>query len=115
MNLKDKVTSALKVGAVSLVGILPILSTGCTYYSKEGSFRGYRVNTSIDGSQRRILIQDPKPENPIFYIGISATDEDVDGRFDRIYLNIPKGHPLEKYASLDSLEAAYQSVTNQDK
>ena len=74
-----------------------------TDFVRDSNYKGYTTRTSKDGAGRRIFICEANdPEKYIF-----ANDYDVDGRFDEIRIRVPKGHPLEKFSTLETLEDAY--------
>ncbi len=75
-------------------------------FVREGTYEGYPTTIGLDGGGRGICITDSNA-------WISAKDYDNDGRFDEItFRSLPKGHPLEKLANLETLENAYESVRN---
>ena len=99
-----------KLSKIVLAGFLAL--TGCYDsshdFKKEGEFRGYKATAFINPFGRGIhLKDDPK-------ILLAAMDYDNDGVFDNILLEgLPKDHPLEKYANLDSLKLAYKELKTQ--
>lgn len=72
-------------------------------FARTANYQNWKVTASVDGSGRRVSLAD----TTLADVFVSSTDANLDGRFDEIRLALPKGHPLEVYANLDSLEAAY--------
>lgn len=74
-------------------------------FHKEGHFRDFYLSVSFSGGERTVFLSSDSLGKEYFI----AKDYNEDSRFDRIDLfNLPKGHPLEAYVSLDSLEMAYK-------
>lgn len=110
----DRLTSAC-VGyltACALTVLPSFFGTGCTNtdnFEFRKKFREYDAIAGNVGGERKItlLVNEDNVTEGFLY----ATDKDQDGRFDTIKLrNLPKGHPLEAYARLDSLERAYDET-----
>jgi hypothetical protein len=103
-----------KLGNLLLVGTAALNLAGCgggtdVMPLKEADINGYHVGAVIN-SRRIINISDPSL-GPNAHFRVYGLDRDIDGRFDEIgLLNIPKGHPLENYANLDSLESMWSRV-----
>lgn len=74
---------------------------------------GIEAKISTDGGGRRIVVTQDHPSKLIY--GISAVDENKDGRFGRIYVGVDKGNMLEKYADLQTLENLYSQVKENGK
>lgn len=99
----------VKIAFVSLIGL-----TGCrdmsNDFDKKGNFRGYPARAGISPYGRHVRLD--ADENQTTYI--LAIDMLNDGQFEEIRLrNLPSGHPLEKYADLDSLELAYKQISEE--
>jgi hypothetical protein len=99
-------------GLMAFVASLPLLFGGCRDRSKDfgkfGKVDGYNAVAFVDGPSRRVTIY---AGNDIEDGYITALDRENDGRFDEIQMyKIPKGHPLEKRASLEGMEQAYAEV-----
>ena len=105
--------TTLALLAVTLAG-LGFLLGGCRDdsqdFEKIGTIEGkYRATIGINGNGRRVSIGD-KDSGRFMY----AEDFENDGRLDKLQLiDIPKGSPIEKYASLEAMERVYQEVKNQ--
>ena len=89
-----------------------VILLGCTnpitHFVKEGEFRGHPVKIGVKNEGRRITIY---PSDFNSESKLTALDKDNDGRFDEVYLrNLEKGHILEQYAPLDSLNIIYDKV-----
>jgi len=81
----------------------------------ETQINGYIVRASVGdiAPGMHIVIQENK--DTLYKPLVFARDNDVDGRFDEIGLqNVPKGHPLEAYANLDSLEVMWNRAVAVD-
>lgn len=96
-------------------GLLVTCSLGCKddsgYFSKNRIISGYNVQIGVSPAGRNICIEDPDVANGY----ILGKDLDNDGRIDQLFLRgLPKGHHLENYANLDSLEATYNSILEGD-
>ena len=76
-----------------------------TDFVRDSTYKGYTTRTSKDGAGRRIFISEANDKEKYIF----ANDYDFDGRFDAIRICVPKGHPLEKYATLKTLEDAYRN------
>ncbi|MBS3133692.1 hypothetical protein J4214_00505 [Candidatus Woesearchaeota archaeon] len=108
--------------ALTLGSLVGILQSGCEnepqFERIEGEFRGYYAVYIVDIRGRIIKIHDKNPEeqraNDI-PIEVYAIDENNDGKFDEIIRHTPRGHPLEAYANLDSLEAAEKELREKGK
>ncbi len=74
--------------------------------SKKGVFKGYQCIIQKNKKGRCISIGGRELNQP----SLHARDRDEDGRFDEIYIKCPKGHSLEQYANLYSLEQAYKEI-----
>lgn len=104
------VAGALAFGSLSGCGEN---KNNTSYISKEGTFRGYEVSITGSDVDRSIFIAIGKRKSNGLDKGISAKDHFNHGQFSEIYLwGVPKGHPITKYANLDSLEVAYNEVKN---
>ncbi|MDO8556527.1 MAG: hypothetical protein Q7R96_05145 [Nanoarchaeota archaeon] len=99
---------------LGLTGVLAASLTGCgiewpRHMTKTGTIDlEYSASITEGKGERQISIQAGKGvEAP----HILAFDYQGDVRFDTINLiNVPKGHALEKYANLETLETAYQGI-----
>ena len=103
-------TGGIAVGAF-FVGILVFAVRDISraeYFKETAVYQGWRATASVDGDGRRISIADTTLADA--FVSGKEVDGKGDGRFDEIRLNIPRGHPLEGYARLDSLEAVYAYV-----
>ncbi|HLC73776.1 MAG TPA: hypothetical protein VJH20_04035 [Candidatus Nanoarchaeia archaeon] len=105
-DLKRNLESVFKSGSVALMlGAV----VGCTDSSREvhGVFRDLSISAASQYGSRRLILEDENSKAKLW-----ANDfRRADGRFDKIELiNVPKGHRLESYTSLDSLELAYGSI-----
>ena len=90
----------------NLILIAGLSLAGCRDASNDFVYRGkiedYNAVACFDGV-KRIAIMDGKN-------CISARDFAGVGRFNEISLSLPKGHALEKYASLEKLEEVYDKL-----
>jgi len=103
---------------LGLAGLLTASIVGCgpsvPEQHKQGRFRGFEVTVDIGWFGPRNIKLEDKTANyrATFLIARDRSRGSLpDGRFDEISLKyVPKGHILERYANLDSLELAYQTV-----
>ncbi|HLC73777.1 MAG TPA: hypothetical protein VJH20_04040 [Candidatus Nanoarchaeia archaeon] len=103
---------------LGLAGLLSTSMAGCEpnvpELHQQGRFRDFEVTVDIDWlGPRNIKLEDNTQSYRKTYLTASDRSEGSlpDGRFDEISLKyVPKGHILERYANLDSLELAYQTV-----
>jgi len=80
---------------------------GCeksTDFVRDSTYKGYVTRIAKDGAGRHVNIYEGKDSEQRVY----ACDRDNDGRFDEIRIYVPKGHPLENFATLETLEDAYR-------
>lgn len=97
-------------GLLRALGFFILLgcATSITHFTKEGEFKGYPVRVGVKNEGRRITIYSNSFDSKS---KLTALDTDNDGRFDEVYLrNLEKGHPLEQYEPLDSLNKIYDEV-----
>ncbi len=90
--------------------ILALLaSVGCSKptHVKEGIFEGYECIAEKSTKNRKVVLQEGN--NNLIAIDYNPYGE-FDGRFDEIKINLPRGHPLEKYVNLQDLERAYKYI-----
>ena len=103
---------------LGLAGLLTTSVVGCgprvPEQHNQGRFRDFEVTIDIDlWGPRNIKLEDKTANYRQTFLTASDRSEGSlpDGRFDEISLKyVPKGHILERYANLDSLELAYQTV-----
>jgi len=110
---KQKIGLGLAGAGIGLVGIVSIGIKSCQpVIQKQGTFENFYVSAFDRGDSRYIRLSDSKKITG----SLVAEDFENDGRFDRIWLfDVPKGHPLEQYVSLDKLESIYRYITKTDK
>ena len=96
---------------IALVGGL----SGCTNrdfsqdFTKHTDYKGYDAIIYISAGKRKLILSERNDPRLGHYL--SGEDRNNDERFDSVHLNdLPKGHPLEQYASLDSLEKVYNEI-----
>ena len=99
-----------KLTTIVFLGVLGL--AGCKnhpeYFIYDGAFQGYHAHGGRDAAGRHISLkcnQDPRDN-----CGLSAVDNDDDGRFDKIVLEMPKGHPLERLANPEDLARAWNQL-----
>jgi len=95
-----------------------ILMAGCKpaenhFISKRADYKGNTVFANLDVVGRRVAIYSGKVGYqfiPIDHPHVGASEQGKPkGRFDEIYLDhVSKGNVLEKYASLQEMETAYE-------
>ena len=111
MIIKDTLKNSLNIGLVGLVGIMPLIGCGGTEteFQKNGEFRGYTGRIVEMDKFRFINLYDPKDNSLL--TATDGFDSKKDGRFDEIILSeVKNGSSLEKYANIDSLELAYNTI-----
>ena len=112
--MRKTLNKLLTAGAVGLA------VAGCggdtsAFFKKEKLMDPYIVTIGNNGFARYIRITQVSDSGKLEGPFLSANDQNKDGRFDEIILRyLPKGNPMEKYASLDSLNALYDKVLNSD-
>ncbi|MFC1685633.1 hypothetical protein ACFLZZ_01265 [Nanoarchaeota archaeon] len=83
-------------------------------YSKEGKVGKYRATIDLGGFDYRRWIRifpGDASDRSVLY----GRDEDNDGRLDEVVLQyIPKGHDLEKYADVKTLDKIYRQIVLDD-
>lgn len=102
-----------KLSTIALGTALGLLG-GCADTSKDfkkaGTFEGYPVKTWRAANMTNIRVEDANDRRLFIY---ALDNAPPDGRFDEIKLVVPKGHPLEQYASERKLEEIFAHVQNQ--
>ncbi len=109
-----KKASKLTILALTSLSLLPgCADTSSYWWAKDIPFEGYTATASLDGGGRRAKVVDESISTSTGKGWVGAVDGDNDGRFDEIHIYVPKGHVLEKYASLKELERVYSVVEAQ--
>ena len=105
------------VGGIALVGSLA--GAGCgekiDYMGKEAIIGGYHISITNGHLGGHIIVRE---SNDTTFKGpfLTAWDNNRDGRLDEINLkHLPKGHQIEKYANLDSLESLWKRVVKEGR
>ena len=100
------------------IPILALLSCSTNnHFCKIGKYNDYTAKIETNSSGRHMIIKEPNnAKNNFVYLyardGIGRNKKNkFDGRFDEInFWSLPKGHALEKYANLDSIEYIYNHI-----
>jgi hypothetical protein len=106
------ITNRINKGIATLCMIAAL--AGCSknpeHFTKKFDYKGYNAWIEHKNNGRKITLIEKTKD--FYKPAVWAQDNENDGRWDRLELvDVPKGHPLEEYASFEKLEQAYQAVT----